>query len=458
MPRPFPDSISTGQPLVSDGGPGITRPGFLGPVGGAFAAGLDLSGGPELQRVVGFRSRPVSTEAPTAGDAYVFDGEKWSPAPVAGSVVPLSRTLLVDGGTAHPPEEWDGSVARPFGTVKAAMDFIGTTDPSERDWHVLVGPYFFSFNFPEEFVYVPPGRNVVVEGASPDTTSILYTYVDTVCFFVSQLDGDPDTTVTLRNLWTALQIETFGTAQLTVSVENCVLNNLHCIAENVVLRAKESDVTFSNADVPSFGPLYLKDCDFAAPIGLSGLYIQLEDSSCSTSPLELHCGGDLMRLRNLQASVSPFFDVDPGVLEVDGLTGQDDPIEVFNGHLRVYDVPDKVASRTTVDDSGEPLPLYDAYLSAASYTVDVWATAVDTVTGDAAGWHLCAAFRLNPIYGSYFLIGSASVLHEVKDDPSWDLTFQDATAGTMYLTLKGDASNPVEWTVRWSAVSRPSNA
>jgi hypothetical protein len=132
MPRPLQQKITTGP------GQGAGRPGPPGPPGAGFSAGLDLTGTPSEQAVIGLRTRPLSTDVPNPGDAYVYDGAEWAPAPAGGgggTIPALSSYLFVDGGTTTLSP--DGSIGKPFPTVQQALDIVVATPGS---WGIFISP------------------------------------------------------------------------------------------------------------------------------------------------------------------------------------------------------------------------------------------------------------------------------------------------------------------------------
>lgn len=133
MPKPLPSNIETGP------GQGAGRPGPPGPPGAGFSAGLDLTGTSSEQAVVGFLTRPLSTNVPVSGDAYVFDGTEWVPQPAGGggggTVPPLTSFLFVDAGSVAVTP--DGSVGKPFPSIQSALNVV---NGSPGVWGLFVSP------------------------------------------------------------------------------------------------------------------------------------------------------------------------------------------------------------------------------------------------------------------------------------------------------------------------------
>ncbi len=136
MPKPLSTDIETGP------GQGAGRPGPPGPPGAGFNAGLDLTGTSKAQAVIGFKTRPLSDDAPDDGDAYVYNATlgQWIPGPAGGGSVPrLSRHIFVDSLTAVSSGQQDGSVGKPFSTVQKALDVVNA-GPSQSRWSVFIVP------------------------------------------------------------------------------------------------------------------------------------------------------------------------------------------------------------------------------------------------------------------------------------------------------------------------------
>lgn len=115
MPKPFPQDIETNQ------GQGAGRPGPPGPPGAGFSAGLDLTGTSTEQSVIGFRERPLSTDVPSVGDAYVFNGTEWVPTPAGGGG---GFTAGGDLSGTSTSQEVIGMAGFPFSGAPSAGDVL----------------------------------------------------------------------------------------------------------------------------------------------------------------------------------------------------------------------------------------------------------------------------------------------------------------------------------------------
>ncbi len=89
-----------------------------------------------------------------------FDGGNWiqlvggSP---TGLFPPLSRILYMDGNQALPPGVGDGSIARPYGTIQEAFDFIAAQPVTDTYWDIeaIVGAV-------AEVLVSPPHRKIAL--------------------------------------------------------------------------------------------------------------------------------------------------------------------------------------------------------------------------------------------------------------------------------------------------------
>jgi len=146
-PNPTFNSVTLNTPLaISSGGTGAnTAAGALASLGGEGTLGGDLCGALPNPTVCGFQGRPVSSTAPSPGQALVWNGSTYTPTTVGGGGGGISGsalgTLMVSpglSGTATGLAATSGNIPyvisgvwqdEPFSTLMASPGSIGTTTP-----------------------------------------------------------------------------------------------------------------------------------------------------------------------------------------------------------------------------------------------------------------------------------------------------------------------------------------
>lgn len=438
MPRPFPSGLAT-ESVVSGRGQNPGTPGPAGPPGPGFQPNGDLSGTSTEQAVVGFRGRPLAVDEPQVGQTQTFDGAQWKPSGANASVGALSSTLFVDAGTSVAPADQDGSPSSPFSQISSAADFIAASGDF-TNWLVLVGPgsYLpFTLSGKHYVVVRGPGQGAVrVTGTvtlSPppffdsfEMHSVLEGITATGPVFVDTFSYPTPPRVVLRDCDVAgVDEESGGSLEIWRSRTDYVLST-----GTIKMRAS----TVDGETTVSSNPLDADACSFNGNVTAAGSRLtrcRFGAGAVVTSPF---------------STVRMYFDGETieAVLNAGG--------QIVSDYVGCLDYPDyKVLVPVLGAGSTNAYPLCQLPVG-ASVTLDIYAVAQDSVSGDTASFRYVATFK--NLSGTPVQVGSTSVLHSEKDDPSWDLGFQ-LVSGLVQASITGDSANPTSWTVLSRQTSRP---